>query len=304
MATNIGTFDLNLLTAKTRSAFEDICTPNEQRELILDRKALIGKVKVATPEQLTQVLGWTKGPKTTQDQLGQFLRYSKPHTRIYEAEPYLCSCIAHAQKWNPNSKDAVPRLWLAISLHKSPTKENQEESLREFKKGFDAVEYDFRGPSIGPKTELWTKMCMARLLRSMGKDNEAKNVENRIISWIKTHQLGGIPPSQMKYALVDDADPDAFNPVLEDPDVKAYFDSVSSERDMTSSETSRIHVTEFNNESFPQFQLSIKIKPVLLAIHVRQSNSDTLCGLRDNGEALIPPPWLVIYTSVYKGPET
>ncbi|KAI0781826.1 hypothetical protein C8Q75DRAFT_737994 [Abortiporus biennis] len=222
MATNIGTFDLNLLTAKTRSAFEDICTPNEQRELILDRKALIGKVKVATPEQLTQVLGWTKGPKTTQD------------VENYRAVGSI-------------SENAVPRLWLAISLHKSPTKENQEESLREFKKGFDAVEYDFRGPSIGPKTELWTKMCMARLLRSMGKDNEAKNVENRIISWIKTHQLGGIPPSQMKYALVDDADPDAFNPVLEDPDVKAYFDSVSSERDMTSSETSRIHVTEFNN---------------------------------------------------------
>ncbi|KZV73043.1 hypothetical protein PENSPDRAFT_575246 [Peniophora sp. CONT] len=142
-------------------------------------------------------------------QMANLLRYSQP-SRITEAEPYLRAVIEGHE--GPTPED-TPAMLLAVALHKTPGRENEAYKILK-----DAMEHGDGG--AGPYTFLWAKSAIARMLRRVKRDEEAKELEEEVIDWIKWHPYG-MPPSKLRALVVDDAEPDdAPNAILDDPRVK------------------------------------------------------------------------------------
>jgi hypothetical protein len=102
------------------------------------------------------------------------LQYSTP-SRIEEAGPYLKNILAHFMVEKPGETDVIPSLYLGVALHKVPGQESA--ALNAFTAAFD------HGVDLGStSTMLWARGCMSRLLRRMGKLQEAEEQESEIRS--------------------------------------------------------------------------------------------------------------------------
>jgi hypothetical protein len=102
------------------------------------------------------------------------VQYSTP-TRISEAAPYLEQVIAHFDSQHSNGEvDVVPMLYLAVALHKQPGQE--EAAIRHFQAAYAYA------PAISMQyhTQLWSRACFSRLLRRLGRVEEAKEQEELI----------------------------------------------------------------------------------------------------------------------------
>jgi hypothetical protein len=98
------------------------------------------------------------------------LQYSTP-SRIEEAAPYLKNVLAHFIVEKPGKIDVIPSLYLGVALHKVPGQESA--ALNAFTTAFD------HGVDLGStSTMLWARGCMSRLLRRMGKLQEAEEQES------------------------------------------------------------------------------------------------------------------------------
>ena len=75
-------------------------------------------------------------------------------------------------------RDATPELFLAVTLVKSPEKE--EEALSLFSSAFAHIDAD-DSPGPGPRSELWARASWARLLRRMDRIAEAEEQENEVV---------------------------------------------------------------------------------------------------------------------------
>jgi hypothetical protein len=64
---------------------------------------------------------------------------------------------------------------LSISLHKEPGKE--QEALEAFTTTMEAGEAT---DEVSARNALWSKSCMSRMLRRIGKISEAKKLENKV----------------------------------------------------------------------------------------------------------------------------
>lgn len=100
-------------------------------------------------------------------------QYSTP-TRIAEAVPYLEEVIAYYKRQNPNKVDDTPEMYLGVALHKQPGQE--EAAIAHFREAYAA------SPAIGMQysTQLWSRACFSRLLRRIGKIQDAEEQEDDI----------------------------------------------------------------------------------------------------------------------------
>ena len=102
------------------------------------------------------------------------MQYSTP-SRIEEAAPYIEKVLAHIAVEKSGEIDVVPLLFLGVALHKIPGQESA--ALNAFTTAFDhGVDAD------SPKSMLWARGSMSRLLRRMGKVPEAEEQESEIRS--------------------------------------------------------------------------------------------------------------------------
>jgi len=160
--------------------------------------------------QVVDTLNWT---------MAKFLRYTTP-TRITEAKPYLEEVIAYYEAHKaPNNKgpDITPILYLSVSLAKTPNRE--EDALRMFNEvsRVPGAEQQFH-------TMLWARSCMSRLLRKMGRDEEAENLELAVRRWIQGHPYG-MRPSELA-ELVSDPEYEGEDHILGHPDIRLQFGRV------------------------------------------------------------------------------
>ncbi|KAM6494606.1 hypothetical protein JOM56_009229 [Amanita muscaria] len=149
-------------------------------------------------------------------QLSMFLRYSTP-SRIAEATPYLKSVLAHFAVEKPGETDVVPLLYLGVALHKVPGEESA--ALNAFTTAFD------HGVDVGStSTMLWARGCMSRLLRRLGKIQEAEQQESEIRDWLRWHKFG-MPQSEF-INLVTDPDHEGEDHVMDHPEMQKLFEGV------------------------------------------------------------------------------
>ncbi|KAJ7871363.1 hypothetical protein B0H13DRAFT_1634350 [Mycena leptocephala] len=147
--------------------------------------------------------------------LSMCLRYSTP-TRIAEAVPYLEQAIAYFKRTHPGGEtDDTPMMYLAVALHKQPGQE--DEAIAHFRAVYAS------SPSIGMQhsTQLWSRACFSRLLRRVGKIQEAEEQEDAIRNWLLWHPYG-MPPSEFR-ELVTDPEHEGTDYVLEHPSVQNMF---------------------------------------------------------------------------------
>jgi len=147
--------------------------------------------------------------------LSKCFRYSTP-TRIAEAVPYLEKVIAHYKSQHPNGEvDDTPEMYLGVALHKQPGQE--EAAITHFQTA------NTSSPAIGRqyRTQLWSRACFSRLLRRMGKIQEAEEQEDDIRDWLLGHPYG-MPPSEFR-ALVTDSQHEGTDYILEHPSVQNMF---------------------------------------------------------------------------------
>ncbi|KAF7342038.1 hypothetical protein MVEN_01791100 [Mycena venus] len=150
-------------------------------------------------------------------QLSMCFRYSTP-TRIAEAVPYLEEAIAYHTRQHPGKVDDTPEMYLGVALHKQPGQE--EAAIAHFRAAYDS------SPEIGMQhnTQLWSRACFSRLLRRLGKIEEAKEQEDEIRDWLHWHPYG-MPPSEFR-ALVTDPEHEGTNYILEHPSVQNMFSNM------------------------------------------------------------------------------
>ncbi|KAJ7481623.1 hypothetical protein FB451DRAFT_1236647 [Mycena latifolia] len=148
-------------------------------------------------------------------QLATALRYSTP-TRIAEAVPYLEQVIACFDSQHTNGEvDVTPVMYLGVALHKEPGQEDA--AVRHFQAAYayaPAIEMQH-------KTQLWSRACFSRLLRRMGKIEEAEEQENAIRTWLQWHQYA-MPPSTFR-GLITDPLHEGKDYILEHPSVESMF---------------------------------------------------------------------------------
>ncbi|KAJ6591111.1 hypothetical protein DFH09DRAFT_193727 [Mycena vulgaris] len=146
-------------------------------------------------------------------QIATCLRHSTP-TRIAEAVPYLERVIA-----NYNSRDGevdvTPMMYLGVALHKQPGQEDA--AVRQFQAAYAAA------PAIEMQyqTQLWSRACFSRLLRHMGRTEEATEQEDRIRNWLQYHLYTMTPSSFI--ALVGDPLHEGKDYIWEHPSVENIF---------------------------------------------------------------------------------
>ena len=88
--------------------------------------------------------------------------------------------LAHFAVEHPGKTDIIPSLYLGVALHKIPGQENA--ALDAFTAAFD------HGVDLGStNTMLWARGCMSRLLRRMGKIQDAEEQESQIRSELFQH---------------------------------------------------------------------------------------------------------------------
>lgn len=102
------------------------------------------------------------------------MQYARP-CRIQEAVPYIQTCIAQFRRFHPaTEKDVTPMLYLATSLSLQPGKE--QDALIQFREAIDAG-----GDSSAFRTTLWARAHISRMLRRMGRLQEAKAEEEEVV---------------------------------------------------------------------------------------------------------------------------
>ncbi|KAJ7265475.1 hypothetical protein B0H12DRAFT_1100911 [Mycena haematopus] len=181
---------------------------SEQREVIDKLKAFRAEVEVKANAEYLKNIGVTHPDvalakaaviDTCNWELSMCLRYSTP-TRIAEAVPYLEQNIAYHKKKNPNGEvDATPEMYLGVALHKQAGQE--EAAMR-----------------TSLRTQLWSRACFSRLLRRIGKIQEAEEQEDEIRNWLLFHPYG-MPPSEFR-ALVTDQQHEGPDSILNHPSVQ------------------------------------------------------------------------------------
>ena len=209
----------HFLTSNFRVAFEEYFKPEQQRSAVDNLQNYIAQVRDGTEEE-RRSLQVLRPQDTTQEQkdarvaahldkcywqLAQFYRvrlalalgpcctssrtrtagrrcltrdpqYSVP-CRIAEAETLLRDVIRYAQRTGAK-RDVTPELYLAVAIHNTPEKE--QEALTIFASAFSHVE-ESDAPGPGPRSELWARASCARLLRRLGRAEEAETQEAAIL---------------------------------------------------------------------------------------------------------------------------
>ncbi|KII96163.1 hypothetical protein PLICRDRAFT_35094 [Plicaturopsis crispa FD-325 SS-3] len=153
-------------------------------------------------------------------QLVQFYRWSRP-TRIAEAEYSIKTILSG---WPaPPYLMGEPRICYAVCLEKSPRDAERERALEAF---YDAWRYcdestheDVYGEHSD--TVLWGRASMSRLLRRMGKIEEAEQQENAIRQWLLTYPRAHYP--QYVRMLVIDPRNRGQDYILDHPDTRATW---------------------------------------------------------------------------------
>ncbi|KAJ7628574.1 hypothetical protein FB45DRAFT_918666 [Roridomyces roridus] len=207
-----------------------ILAPGEQREFLSKLVAFRGTVEKYgdSPVFLNALDGVPAGVTAAEAKgmvldmcnwkIAQGLRYSTP-SRIAEAVPYIERVIAYFSEHNePGVVDTVPEMYLGVALHKMAGQEDA--ALSHFHLAFEAaprIEMQFH-------TQLWSRACYARLLRRMGKTEEAVVQEDMIRDWLHWHPYG-MPPDEF-IALVSDPEHEGKDHILEHPDVQNRMDSM------------------------------------------------------------------------------
>jgi tetratricopeptide (TPR) repeat protein len=191
-SSRIGT--VSLLHQNVSSIFAAI-SPTEQTEFIDKLRAFRAEVETKGNAEYLKTLGVTHAsqgshpgyvqlaaldmPPRSFDRLLYVLsthrkpQYSTP-TRIAEAAPYLEEVIAYYKRQNPNKVDDTPEMYLGVALHKQPGQE--EAAIAHFRAAYAA------SPAIGMQysTQLWSRACFSRLLRRIGKIQDAEEQEDDI----------------------------------------------------------------------------------------------------------------------------
>lgn len=121
-------------------------------------------------------------PKRSDLEFHAVSQYSTP-CRISEAEPALREVLRYSQATGAK-RDVTPELYLAVAIHNDPEKE--QEALSMFASAFD--HYDEHGaPAFGPRSELWARASWARLLRRVGRVQDAEAQEQAIMYVASSH---------------------------------------------------------------------------------------------------------------------
>ncbi|KIM43155.1 hypothetical protein M413DRAFT_55154, partial [Hebeloma cylindrosporum] len=153
-------------------------------------------------------------------QLAQLLRYSKP-TRISEAiGPLRVVLEGYNRIYGGPAKDAVPILYFAVALSKTPGEE--ERALREFHDGLSHIDI---GPDAPVKNLLWAKSNLARLLRRLNRVTQAEEQEAFARNWVIGHPYA-FPPSEIRTTIQDERDNTGAH-IVDHPSLVEFFNSIN-----------------------------------------------------------------------------
>ncbi|KAI0823996.1 hypothetical protein BC628DRAFT_1420426 [Trametes gibbosa] len=228
----------HFLTSNFRVAFEEYFKSEQQRHAVDTLKDHIAEVRDGSEEHRRE-LGVLKpqdeSPAQIEQrvaayldkcywQLSQFYRYSVP-CRISEAEPCLREVIRYAQT-KGGKRDVAPELYLAVAIHRTSGKE--AEALALFSAAFDDVDAN-GAPALGPRSELWARAHWARLLRRVGRVQDAETQEQSIVNWIVGHPMV-LPPPKLLALVNDEEHSGPLNNILEHPAVLAAFEREREKR--------------------------------------------------------------------------
>ncbi|KAH9850195.1 hypothetical protein C2E23DRAFT_887625 [Lenzites betulinus] len=228
----------HFLTSNFRVAFEEYFKSEQQRNAVDTLQAHIAEVRDGSEAQRRELGVLRPQDKSAEQieqriaayldkcywQLSQFYRYSVP-CRISEAEPSLREVIRYAQT-KGGKRDVAPELYLAIAIHRTSGKE--DEALALFSGAFEDVDAN-GAPALGPRSELWARAHWARLLRRVGRVQDAETQEQTIVNWIVRHTM--VLPRPKLLALVsEEGDTGPLNNILQHPDVLAAFEREREKR--------------------------------------------------------------------------
>ncbi|KAK7052028.1 hypothetical protein R3P38DRAFT_3305901 [Favolaschia claudopus] len=215
--------EINIVSPDTQSIFPALLLA-EQKDFVEKLKAFSAEVEahgddpnylktlgVTTPDP---AVGKAAVLDTCDWQLSTCLRYSTP-SRISEAVPYLERSIAYHTRNNPDKVDETPEMYLGVALHKLPGQE--EAAISRFRRAYGAAPHI----EMQHHTQLWSRACYSRLLRRLGRVEEAKAQEKAIRNWILGHPYA-MPPSECR-ALILDPEHEGQDYILDHPQIQSFF---------------------------------------------------------------------------------